>query len=48
VLNVLKMRLAQIVDSVRADGWSSLLREAVFLRRTAIRFYHMIMFITGM
>lgn len=36
MLNVLKMRLAQIVDSVRTDGWSSLLRQAVFLRRTAI------------
>lgn len=36
MLDVVKMRLAQIVDSVRSNGWSSLFNEAVFLRRTAI------------
>ncbi len=36
MLNTVKMRLAQIIDSVRSNGWSSLLRQAVFLRRSAI------------
>lgn len=36
MLNALKMRLAQIFDSVRTDGWSSFFRQVAFLRRTAI------------
>jgi hypothetical protein len=36
MLNVLKMRFAQIADSVRIDGWRSFFKQAAFLRRTAI------------
>lgn len=36
MLNMIKMRLGQIADAVKADGWSSLLKQAVFFRRSAI------------
>jgi GNAT superfamily N-acetyltransferase len=36
MLNVGKMRFAQIVYSIRSDGWRSLLDELVFRGRTAI------------
>ena len=36
MLNVLKMRSAQLIDAVRSNGWSSVLREVAFFRRAAI------------
>lgn len=36
MLNVVRMRLAQVAELVRANGWKSLLSELFFLRRTAI------------
>jgi len=36
VLDVVKMRLVQIADMARSNGWASVLREMVFLHRTAI------------
>jgi hypothetical protein len=36
VLNFVKMRLAQVAELVRANGWKSLFSELFFLRRTAI------------
>jgi GNAT superfamily N-acetyltransferase len=36
MLDVVRMRLGQIVDSTRSEGWKSFLREIVFLKRTAI------------
>jgi len=36
MLNVLRMRLTQIADLVRSNGWSFFLREIFFLNRTAI------------
>jgi GNAT superfamily N-acetyltransferase len=36
MFDVVKMRLAQMLYSVRSHGWSSLLREIVFFGRTAI------------
>ncbi len=36
MLNDVRMRIAQIADHVRSNGWSSLFREVVFLKRTAI------------
>lgn len=35
-IEVLRMRLAQITDLVRSNGWSFFLHELVFLNRTAI------------
>jgi hypothetical protein len=36
MLDVLKMRFVQISELVRSTGWTSVLRELAFLRRTAI------------
>jgi len=36
LLDVVKMRLAQIADLARSNGWPSVLREMVFVHRTAI------------
>lgn len=36
MLTAVKMRFVQMADVVRADGWKSLVREVVFLKRTAI------------
>lgn len=36
MLNLAKMRFIQISDLVRSSGWTSLVRELVFLNRTAI------------
>lgn len=36
MLGLVKMRFIQIADALRSGGWRSLLREAVFLRRTAM------------
>jgi hypothetical protein len=36
MLDVVKMRVAQISELVRSTGWTSVLRELVFLKRTAI------------
>ena len=36
MLNMVKRRLTQIIDSVRSDGWTSVLRQVVFVGRTAI------------
>jgi hypothetical protein len=36
MLNLVKMRFAQISDLVQSNGWTSLIRELVFLGRTAI------------
>jgi hypothetical protein len=36
MLNVLKMRSAQLIDAVRTNGWSSVMRQAAFLRRAAV------------
>jgi hypothetical protein len=36
MLNVVRMRLAQVADLVRSNGWSFLFREVLFLKRTAI------------
>jgi hypothetical protein len=36
MLNTIKLRAAQIADAVKSDGWSSLLKQAVFFRRPAI------------
>ena len=36
MLDMVKLRSAQILDSVRSNGWSSFCKEAAFLRRTAI------------
>jgi hypothetical protein len=36
MLNVLRMRLAQIADTARANGWRSVCGELAFIKRTAI------------
>ena len=36
MLNVLRMRLAQVAELVQANGWKSLFGELFFLRRTAV------------
>ena len=36
MLNVLKMRSAQLIDAVRTNGWSSALKQVAFFRRAAI------------
>jgi GNAT superfamily N-acetyltransferase len=36
MLNDVRMRIAQVADHVRSNGWSSLFKEVVFLKRTAI------------
>jgi len=36
MLNDVRMRIAQVADLVRSDGWSSLFKEVLFLKRTAI------------
>jgi len=36
MLNDVRMRIAQVVDLVRSNGWRSLFKEVVFLKRTAI------------
>ena len=36
MLNVVKMRLAEIVYSVKSNGWKSLVGGLLFLRRTAV------------
>jgi hypothetical protein len=36
MLSAVRMRLAQVADLVRSNGWTSLLREIFFLKRTAI------------
>jgi len=36
MLSVVGMRLAQLADLVRSNGWSFLFREVLFLKRTAI------------
>jgi hypothetical protein len=36
MLNTLRMRLAQVTQVVRSNGWRSLFREVLFLNRTAI------------
>jgi GNAT superfamily N-acetyltransferase len=36
MLNDVRMRIAQVADLVRSNGWSSLFKEVVFLKRTAI------------
>jgi GNAT superfamily N-acetyltransferase len=36
MLDPLKMRFAQISELVRSSGWTSLMRELVFLKRTAV------------
>jgi len=36
MLNVLKMRSAQLIDAVRSNGWNSVLRQVAFFRRAAI------------
>jgi len=36
MLDVVKMRLVQIADMARSNGWASVLREMAFLHRTAI------------
>jgi hypothetical protein len=36
LLDVVKMRLAQIADLAKASGWASVVKELVFLHRTAI------------
>ena len=35
LLNAVRMRLVQVADFVRSNGWSSLFRQAFFLKRTA-------------
>ena len=36
MLDTVKMRVAQIADSVMLHGWASLFKEAAFLKRTAM------------
>jgi GNAT superfamily N-acetyltransferase len=36
VLNVLRMRLTQIADLIKSEGWSSFFKEVLFLNRAAI------------
>lgn len=36
MLDLIKMRLAQVADMARANGWKSVLKEAVFVGRRAI------------
>lgn len=36
MVNAVRMRIAQVVDLIRSKGWSSLFKEVLFLRRTAI------------
>jgi GNAT superfamily N-acetyltransferase len=36
MLNVVKMRLAQVADLIKSNGWASLVREVMFFERTAI------------
>lgn len=36
MLNLIKMRFAQVADLVRSDGWASFLREVFFFGRIAI------------
>jgi hypothetical protein len=36
MLNDVRMRIAQVVELVRSNGWSSLFKEVLFLKRTAI------------
>jgi hypothetical protein len=36
MLNDVRMRIAQVADLVRSNGWSSLFKEVLFLKRTAI------------
>jgi GNAT superfamily N-acetyltransferase len=36
MLNDVRMRIAQVVDLVRSNGWRSLFKEVVFLKRIAI------------
>jgi len=36
MLNDVRMRIAQVADLVRSNGWNSVLKEVLFLKRTAI------------
>jgi hypothetical protein len=36
MVNGVRMRLAQVVDLIGSKGWSSLFKEVLFLRRTAV------------
>lgn len=36
MVNAVRMRIAQVVDLIGSKGWSSLFKEVLFLRRTAI------------